>query len=99
MEVAAGDSFIIIREDNRVIGNRVYLSGNGIIDIVDSVPACAVYLRSTAECICVLNLTGYGIMCKFTAVQKGKQIFSRIYLTLMAAELMDFRIVCFLYSI
>ena len=71
MEVAAGDGFVVIGENDGVVGNRIYLAGYRIIHIFYCIAACAVNLWRAAERICVLYLAGYRVMSKIASLQQS----------------------------
>ena len=56
VEVAAGDDVALFRKDQRVVGDRVDLAADRLLDVVDRVPACTVNLRDAADGIRILHL-------------------------------------------
>ena len=93
VEIAAGDRFIVVWEDDRIVRDRINLARNGRIDVFNSVAARTMYLRGAAERICILNLALDFIGGELAAVKKLQKILGAVYLPLMTAHLMHLVIV------
>ena len=93
MEVAAADYFIVVREHDWVVSNRIDFSGNCIINIVDGVSGCTVNLRQASLGIWILHLGRMERKCILGAFQQSSHVFCHIHLTLVTAEFVGLRVV------
>ena len=93
MEIAAGNCFVVIGENNGIIRHGVNLAADGIVNVFDRIAACSVNLRSAAQCICILNLSGNGIKRKLAAFKQSEQVLCAVDLSLVAANSMNLGII------
>ena len=93
MEIAAGNCFVVIGENNGIVRHGVNLAADGIVNVFDRIAACSVNLRGAAQCICILNLSGNGIKRKLAAFKQSEQVLCAVDLSLVAANSMNLGII------